>query len=94
MSKEEIEQLAQEVHYEFQNQGLNADGCFNQYQGFIKGYTRCQKDMAKDQTFTRADVNYLMYKATRWDTFKEDEPEYKMDVYEFFDYIVEKLNKN
>ena len=46
-SKEEIEQLAQEVHYESKNQGLNADGCFNQYQGFIKGYTQCQKDMAK-----------------------------------------------
>lgn len=43
---EEIEQLAQEVHYESQNQGLNADGCFNQYQGFIKGYTQCQEDMA------------------------------------------------
>lgn len=45
-SKEEIEQLAQEVHYEFQNQGLDADGCFNQYQGYIKGYTQCQEDMA------------------------------------------------
>lgn len=47
-TKKEIEQLAQEVHYEFQNQGLDADGCFNQYQGFIKGYTQCQEDMAKE----------------------------------------------
>ena len=43
---EEIEQLAQEIHYEFQNQGLDMNGCFNQYQGYIKGYTQCQEDMA------------------------------------------------
>jgi hypothetical protein len=55
-SKEEIKQLAQEVHYESQNQGLDENGCFNQYQGFIKGYTQCQQDMAKDQTVTRFEV--------------------------------------
>jgi len=44
-TQEEIEHLAQEVHCESQNQGLNADGCFNQYQGFIKGYTQCQEDL-------------------------------------------------
>ena len=47
-SKEEIEQLAQEVHYESQNQGLDENGCFNQYQGFIKGYTQCQKDIVEE----------------------------------------------
>ena len=55
-SKEEIEKLAQEVHYEFQNQGLDADGCFNQYQGFIKGYTQCQEDMADTSKVTRFEV--------------------------------------
>jgi hypothetical protein len=45
-SKEEIEQLAKEVHYDSAQQGLDANGCFNQYQGFIKGYTQCQEDMA------------------------------------------------
>jgi hypothetical protein len=44
--KEEIEQLAQEIHYDSAQQGLDANGCFNQYQGFIKGYTQCQEDMA------------------------------------------------
>jgi hypothetical protein len=44
-SKEEIEQLAKEVHYDSAQQGLDANGCFNQYQGFIKGYTQCQEDM-------------------------------------------------
>ena len=85
-TKKEIEQLAIERY--------GTDGGKIYYKTFIDGYTQCQEDMTKEQTFTRADVNYLMYKATRWDTFKEDEPEYKMDVYEFFDYIVEKLNKN
>jgi hypothetical protein len=47
-NKEEIEQLAQEIHYQFQNQGLDANGCFNQYQGYIKGYTQCQEDMADE----------------------------------------------
>ena len=46
-TKKEIEQLAQEIHYEFQNQGLDANGCFNQYQGYIKGYSQCQEDMNK-----------------------------------------------
>lgn len=45
-TQKEIEQLAQEVHFVSQYHGLDADGCFNQYQGFIKGYTKCQEDMA------------------------------------------------
>ena len=44
-SKQEIEQLAQEIHYDSAQQGLDANGCFNQYQGFIKGYTQCQEDI-------------------------------------------------
>ena len=44
-TKEEIEQLAQEIHYDSAQQGLDANGCFNQYQGFIKGYTQCQEDV-------------------------------------------------
>lgn len=57
-SKEEIEQLGKEVHYEFQNQGLNADGCFNQYQGFIKGYNQCQEDMAKDIEYWQGEFEH------------------------------------
>ena len=45
-SKEEIEQLAEECENDSAQQGLDANGCFNQYQGFIKGYTQCQEDMA------------------------------------------------
>lgn len=59
-TKEEIEQLAQEIHYEFQNQGLDANGCFNQYQGFIKGYTQCQEDMA-DKKYTEEDMIAFAY---------------------------------
>lgn len=54
-TKKEIEQLAQEIHYEFQNQGLDENGCFNQYQGFIKGYTQCQEDIA-DKKYTKDDI--------------------------------------
>lgn len=44
-NKEKIEKLAQEIHYDSAQQGLDANGCFNQYQGFIKGYTQCQEDI-------------------------------------------------
>ena len=54
-SKEEIEQLAKEVHYDSAQQGLDANGCFNQYQGFIKGYSKCQEDMA-DKKYTKKDM--------------------------------------
>jgi len=54
-TKEEIEQLARNVHFDMHTEGLNADGCFNQYQGFIKGYTQCQEDMA-DKKYTEEDV--------------------------------------
>jgi len=54
-TKEEIKQLAQEVHYVSQYHGLDANGCFNQYQGFIKGYTKCQEDMA-DKKYTKEDL--------------------------------------
>ena len=47
-TQEEIKQLAQEIHYISQYHGLDANGCFNQYQGFIKGYTKCQEDMADE----------------------------------------------
>jgi hypothetical protein len=57
-SKEEIKQLAKEVHYASANQGLDANGCFNQYQGFIKGYTQCQEDMA-DKKYTEEDMRQV-----------------------------------
>ena len=44
-TKEEIEQLGREIHYQSQNEGLDSNGCFNQYQGFIKGYTQCQEKL-------------------------------------------------
>ena len=48
MKAEEIEQIGREIHYQSQNEGLDSNGCFNQYQGFIKGYTQCQKKMQND----------------------------------------------
>jgi hypothetical protein len=54
-TKEEIEKLAQEIHYVSQYHGLDENGCFNQYQGFIKGYTQCQEDMA-EKKYTEEDM--------------------------------------
>lgn len=48
MKTEEIEQIGREIHYQSQNEGLDSNGSFNQYQGFIKGYTQCQKKMQND----------------------------------------------
>jgi hypothetical protein len=50
-TKEEIEQLA----VNFANTcTLISDAAA--YEGYIKGYTQCQEDMAKDQTVTRFEV--------------------------------------
>ena len=54
-SKEEIEQLARNVHFDMHTEGLNAEGCFNQLQGYIKGYTHCQEDMS-DKKYTEEDI--------------------------------------
>jgi hypothetical protein len=46
-----------------------------------------------DKTFTKEELIQCMIKSTRWDTFKENEPEYKMDMDEFFDYIIKQIRK-
>jgi hypothetical protein len=43
--------------------------------------------------YTEEDVINLMFMATKWDTFKEGDIEYKMDMSEFFKYIINSLNK-
>lgn len=91
-TKKEIEQLAQEIHYEFQNQGLDANGCFNQYQGYIKGYSQCQEDMT-DMKYTEEDIR----KAIQVGISAEagDYPEgwgYKLGI-TLEDYYINSLNK-
>jgi hypothetical protein len=46
--REEIRVLAGDIHFDVAKEGLDANGCFNQYQGFIKGYIKCQEDMTKE----------------------------------------------
>jgi hypothetical protein len=58
-TKEEIEQLAQNIHYDMSQEGLDANGCFNQYQGFIKGYTQCQVDNM-EKRYTEVDMRRAM----------------------------------
>jgi hypothetical protein len=41
--EDEVEKLAQNIHYDMAQQGLDANGCFNQYQGFIKGYNKAKE---------------------------------------------------
>lgn len=91
-TQKEIEQLAQEVHFVSQYHGLDADGCFNQYQGFIKGYTKCQEDMAAKR-YTEEDIR----KAIQVGISAEagDRPEgfnYKLGI-TLEDYFINSLNK-
>lgn len=83
-TKEEIEKFATEQYlkriYDFETNDFS-DGVF-------VGYKKCQ-----EETFTREELIQCMSKATRWDTFNENEPEYKMDMDEFFDYIIKQIKK-
>ena len=80
MTKEQIEQLA------FKNYG---DTLLKG--SFIHGYTKCQEDMAKK--YTEEDVIRLMFNATKWNTFKEDELGYNMTLSQYFNYCLHSLNK-
>jgi hypothetical protein len=81
---EEIEQLAEQY---FPDPYI----CTGR-EGFIDGYTQCQEDMA-DKKYTEEDVINLMFMATRWDTFKDGDVEYGMDMDNFFKYLINSLNK-
>ena len=74
-TQKEIEQLAQEVHFVSQYHGLDADGCFNQYQGFIKGYTQCQEDMADNMVklanYLRNNYQPLAPNQAEWQRIKD-----------------------
>jgi hypothetical protein len=60
--------------------------------GFEAGYEKCQEDNA-DKKYTEADVIKLMSMATKWDTFKDGDVEYEMDMDNFFKYLIDSLNK-
>jgi len=47
-TKEAINSLATDVSLSCAESGLDANGCFNQYSGFIKGYYKAQEDMTKE----------------------------------------------
>ena len=57
-----------------------------------EGYLQCQKDMA-DKKYTEEDVINLMSMATKWDTFKDGDVEYEMNMNDFFKYLINSLNK-
>ncbi len=87
-TQEEIEQSAKKEY---------GDNLHNPFftaapMGYIKGYTQCQEDMA-DKKYTKEDVINLMFMATRWDTFKDGDVEYGMDMDNFFKYLINSLNK-
>jgi hypothetical protein len=50
------------------------------------------EDMA-DKKYTEDDVIKLMSMATKWDTFKDGDVEYEMDMDNFFKYLIDSLNK-
>jgi hypothetical protein len=59
---------------------------------YVMGYTQCQEDMA-DKKYTEEDVIRLMFNATKWDTFKEEEVGYNMTLSQYFNYCLHSLNK-
>lgn len=90
-SEEEIEKLSQSMLKTIDSVVLltttkEEENIF--HQGFYSGYRQGEKE-----TFTREELIQCMSKATRWDTFNENEPEYKMDMDEFFDYIIKQVKK-
>jgi len=91
-TQEEIEQLARNVHFDMHTEGLNADGCFNQYQGFIKGYTQCQEDNV-NKKYTEEDIRKAIMVGIEFES--GDYPEgfnYKLGM-SIEDYFIESLNK-
>ena len=58
---------------------------------YVMGYNQCQEDMAKK--YTEEDVIRLMFNATKWDTFKEEEVGYNMTLSQYFNYCLHSLNK-
>ena len=85
-TKEEIEQLAKEYAKQFEYWSSSSP-----FIDYIKGYTQCQEDMAKK--YTEEDIIKLMSMATKWDTFKDGDIEYGMDMDSFFKYLINSLNK-
>lgn len=49
--------------------------------------------LCKDKKYTEEDVIKLMSMATKWDTFKDGDLEYGMDMDNFFKYLINSLNK-
>ena len=86
-TQEEIEQLAEE----FSDDAHGSPTAIFLEKGFIKGYNQCQEDMAKK--YTEEDVIRLMFNATKWNTFKEDELGYNMTLSQYFNYCLHSLNK-
>jgi hypothetical protein len=54
-----------------------------------KKYTNITENNIK-RMYTEDEVIKLMSMATRWDTFKEEDVEYNMDMNEFFKYLLNK----
>lgn len=93
-TREEIEKLAFLEYPRLINDPYNPMEDDNTYERkiWIDGYTQCQEDNNGNK-YTEEDVINLMFMATKWDTFKEGDIEYKMDMSEFFKYIINSLNK-
>lgn len=84
-SKEEIEKIAT-------NKYGTSIYSIDEVEAFKEGYTQCQED-SKDKKYTEEDVINLMSMATKWDTFKDGDVEYGMDMDSFFKYLINSLNK-
>ena len=55
-----------------------------------KKYTNVMSENNIKRMYTEHEVIKLMSMATRWDTFKEGDVEYSMDMDEFFKYLLNK----
>lgn len=63
-----------------------------EYDKLTEAYNKCQEDIG-DKKYTEEDVIKLMSMATKWDTFKDGDVEYGMDIDNFFKYLINSLNK-
>jgi|688.fasta_scaffold1001845_1 hypothetical protein len=108
-TREEIEKLANEEYKDNLHNPFFTAAPMGYIKGYTKCQEEMVKDVEYWQSesdhwhqqamemskykYTEEDVINLMFMATKWDTFKEGDIEYKMDMSEFFKYIINSLNK-
>jgi hypothetical protein len=68
--------------------GLNTKETIDRIKWYYQKYFK-----SKQKNYTEEDLINAMFKATKWDTFKEDDVEYSMDMSVFFNHIIQSLQQ-